>query len=156
MTGPKIIAINEFLDDRGNLSFSNDEIWSFFNIKRFYFVSNNNINFIRAWHGHCEESKIFIPIIGNFKIGLPKLSILDQKDVYDGRKQVWLKNDPEIFYLNPNKMLFIPKGYANGFMNLMAENKLLVLSDKTLDESKGDDYRFEWNYFENFWKIEYR
>ena len=51
---PIIITGNTSLDDRGVVKFIND--FKFDNIKRFYIVKNHQQNFIRAWHGHKNES----------------------------------------------------------------------------------------------------
>jgi dTDP-4-dehydrorhamnose 3,5-epimerase len=40
-------------------------------------------------------------------------------------------------------VLFIPPGYANGFMSLTAQLKLMFFSTSTLEESAGDDIRFD-------------
>jgi hypothetical protein len=40
-------------------------------------------------------------------------------------------------------------------MNLSADAILLVYSSTSLEESKGDDYRFEFDYW-NPWEIEQR
>ena len=63
----------------------------------------------------------------------------------------------EKYILSSNKpsILYIPKGYANGFMNLTKDTKIMFLSTSTLEESKGDDYRFGYNYW-NIWNIDQR
>ena len=48
--------------------------------------------------------------------------------------------------------LYIPAGYANGFMTLSTDAKLLVFSSTTVEESQGDDYRFAYDYW-NPWNI---
>ena len=61
-------------------------------------------------------------------------------------KKIFLsENNPQI--------LFVPKGYANGIMNLEPNSKLLVFSDMTLLESGNDDYRFAYDYW-NIWQID--
>jgi dTDP-4-dehydrorhamnose 3,5-epimerase len=47
---------------------------------------------------------------------------------------------------------YIPAGYANGFMTLSDDTQILVFSSTTLEESQGDDYRFEFDYW-NPWEI---
>ena len=61
-----IILLNGGLavDDRGQVSFVND--FHFENVKRFYMVSNHKQGFIRAWHGHKNESKYVSVVSGCF------------------------------------------------------------------------------------------
>ena len=53
------------------------------------------------------------------------------------------------------KVLFIPAGYANGFMSLTDDTRLIFFSTSTLDESKEDDVRYDARYW-NIWTIEER
>lgn len=67
--------------------------------------------------------------------------------------------DPEKFVLSSEKpsILYIPPGYANGFKTLTEDTILMFFSTSTLEESKGDDIRFDWDYFGcDFWKAEQR
>jgi dTDP-4-dehydrorhamnose 3,5-epimerase len=52
-------------------------------------------------------------------------------------------------------VLYIPPGYANGFKNLEDETIIMFFSTSTLEESKGDDIRFEWDKW-NIWEDDYR
>ena len=40
-------------------------------------------------------------------------------------------------------VLYIPSGYANGFMSLTEDLKLMFFSTTSLAESQGDDFRFD-------------
>jgi len=51
--------------------------------------------------------------------------------------------------------VFIPAGYANGFMSLSEDTRLMFFSTSTLEESKGDDFRYDALYW-NPWDIEER
>ncbi len=55
---------------------------------------------------------------------------------------------------NPS-VLFIPPGYANGFMSLTADARLVFFSTASLEESRADDVRFDARTW-NPWKIEER
>jgi len=46
-----------------------------------------------------------------------------------------------------------PAGYANGFMSLTGDARLIFFSDVTLAESKGDDYRYDARYWD-IWTID--
>jgi len=101
---PTIFTGDKFVDDRGILSFVNS--FCFNNVKRFYQVENHNKNFIRAWHGHLKEGKYVYVCNGSALVGA-----------------VNIKNDENTiskFVLSSDKpsILWIPPGYANGFMNL--------------------------------------
>jgi len=136
MTKPEIIEGNIAVDDRGNLRFCNDFNFAEKGIKRFYQVENIDKNVIRAFHAHLNEKKyVFVPK-GCFKVICVKLD-------KDGRMGI----TPETFILSDKKpsILFIPNGYANGFMDLEGDGIIQFFSTSTLEESKNDDIRFEWD-----------
>ena len=123
---------NNFTDLRGNLKCIND--FNFKNIKRFYHISNHELNFVRAWHGHKKESKYFYATSGKFLLGQVNLNT----------------NKISKFFLNSEipQIIHIPKNHANGFMNLSENASIMVFSDRTLKQSIEDDIRFphdKWN-----------
>lgn len=143
---PTVLNGGHSIDDRGTVSFFNEidlTEW-----KRFYVVSNHQIGFIRAWHGHKHECKMVIPLTGASLVASVKI------DDWDNPKT---DVPPHKFVLSADspRSLFIPNGYANGFKTLTADAKLLFLSSSTLEESAADDYRFDWKLW-NPWEIEYR
>ena len=129
------------IDDRGKLSFINQPI----SFKRLYFISNHKSHFIRSWHAHKLEEKYVTVIQGSAIISAVKIDNWDNpnKDLI-----------PERFILSAEKpqLLWIPKGYANGFMTLSINTIILFLSTSTLEESKNDDFRYPFNYW-NCWEI---
>ena len=138
--------IDTAVDDRGYLRFCNS--FDLTKYVRFYDVTNYQSNFIRAWHGHKKESKAAIVREGSAMICLVKI---------DNWKKPSKKLEIKKFFLsqkNP-KILEIPAGYANGFMSLEPNTKITFYSDKNTKDSLGDDYRFDYNFW-NPWKIEYR
>ena len=145
-TTPTLIQGGKSIDDRGSLSFNNEVVLSSF--QRFYAIENHKQGFIRAWHGHLKESKLFVPLKGSFLVAAVPLD-----------HPINPSKDNEIYKTvlseSGAKSLFIPKGYANGFMNLSADAVLLVFSSSTLEESKDDDFRFNFDYW-NAWNIEQR
>ena len=144
--GPKLIKGGLAVDDRGVVSFVND--FNFQNVKRFYAVENHKQGFIRAWHGHKNEGKYVL---------LSKGSALVCAVEIDNWENPSKNLEVHRFVLsdkNPS-VLFIPKGYANGFMSLSEDAKLIFFSTSTLEESLGDDLRFESRYW-NPWTIEER
>lgn len=128
-----------FADDRGFLRFIND--FDFNEVKRFYQVENHSKNFIRAWHGHKREGKYVYVVRGSALIGAVNL---DSEEIY---KTTLTSQSPSI--------LFIPPGFANGFKTLEENTILMFFSTSTLEESKGDDIRFEYDKW-NIWEEDYR
>lgn len=132
------------VDDRGSLRFVND--FDFANVKRFYQVENHRVGFIRAWHGHQKEGKyVYVPS-GSALIGVVPIDA-EPGDMSNVQKYVLSSKNPSV--------LFIPAGNYNGFMNLEENTKVLFFSTSTLDESKGDDIRKEYDTW-NIWEEDFR
>jgi len=124
-------------DDRGSVSFVNDFDFISSGIKRFYQVKNVANNVVRAFHGHEKETKyVFVPQ-GCVKIICSKM---------DNRQLTGL---PTTYILHSAKpsILKIPAGYANGFKALEDNTTIIFFSSSSLEESKGDDFRFAWDFF---------
>lgn len=139
----EVISGNRFCDDRGFLSFINDLDISKY--KRFYLVQNHRANFVRAWHGHKFESKAVICLQGAAKIAIRPFPPAEIEDL-------------EVKILSGDKpeAVIIPAGYYNGAMTLTEDCILMYLSDKTLEESHGDDYRMPWDWIPGVWDIHQR
>lgn len=136
---------DEFVDERGSVSFVNDFIFD--NVKRFYIIKHAQPYTIRAWQAHKNETKFFFALNSEFIIKLIKIdnweNPLQESEIVEYKLS---RKD--------NSILVIPKGYANGFINLESNSELLVFSSSTLDESLKDDYRFDKDYFVNCgWEI---
>ena len=55
------------------------------------------------------------------------------------------------------QVLFIPPGHANGFRPLQRDTRIIFFSTSTLQESKGDDYRYPADYWgKDVWEVENR
>jgi len=131
------------VDERGELLFCND--FDMKSIRRFYQIRNHGPRFIRAWHGHKEETKFFSVSFGAALVAAVKIENWDSPD----------KNRAVDRFILSDKepgILAIPPGYANGSMTLAPETRIVVFSDRTLAESKGDDYRYDAHYW-NPWTI---
>ena len=134
------------VDDRGELVYFND--FNLEKIKRFYIVSNHNINFVRAWHGHKNENKWIYLIDG---------SALILKIKIDN----WENPSKDLFYekfllsYKIPKILHIPHGHVHGFKTLQYNTKLLIFSDTLLKDSLHDDIRFDAYYWDH-WNIKER
>lgn len=147
---PEILNGGIAVDDRGNLKFIND--FNFKNVKRMYQVENISKDVIRAFHGHMLEGKyVYVPK-GTIKIVCCK--------IIDKDKSININaNSPHEFILSSLKpsILWIPEGYANGFKALEDNTIIQFFSTSTLEESKGDDYRFDWYICgEEIWKTKNR
>ena len=133
-------------DDRGALSFINDLDLSVF--KRFYIVENHAQGFVRAWHGHKKEAKAVVVVSGAALVAAVKIDNWDKpsKDL-EVQRTVLSSEKPGA--------LLIPAGYANGFMTLTGGAKVMFLSTSSLEESAGDDFRFDAKHWDP-WQIEQR
>lgn len=133
------------IDDRGEVGFVNG--FKFENVKRFYIVSNHKAGFIRAWHGHQKESKYVTVVDGAAIIAAVPIANWEHPS----------KNaDISRYILSASKpsVLFIPKGYANGFMSLTEHTKLMFFSTATLEESMEDDIRYDSHYWDPWHIVE--
>jgi dTDP-4-dehydrorhamnose 3,5-epimerase-like enzyme len=130
-------------DDRGELSFVND--FQFQDVKRFYLVSNHAAGFVRAWHAHRHEAKYVTVVSGAALIGAIRIDNWENpsKDLFVHRN-VLSAHKPQV--------IFIPAGFANGFMSLTADAKILFFSTASLEESRDDDIRYDARYWD-IWNI---
>lgn len=136
---------DKFVDDRGEICFVND--FNFDSVRRFYIVRNHSRNFVRAWHGHLNEGKYVYCVSGSAIVAAIRMEDME-------------KDNPVIFRtilssISPT-VLFIPAGYANGFMSLVDDMSLIFFSTSTLDQSKNDDTRYSADKFRHVWKVEER
>lgn len=133
------------MDDRGILRFVND--FDLRNVKRFYQVENFDVNTIRAFHGHLKEGKY---------VYVPCGSIILCAVYLDNISSPARSNPVSRVILSAAKpqIAFIPPKHANGFKVLEENTKILFFSTATLDESKGDDYRYPHDYWgEDVWRV---
>ena len=132
------------VDDRGSLRFVND--FNFEGVKRFYQVENHRRGFIRAWHGHKNEGKYVWVTSGSALVGVVPLDA-KEGDLEATKKFVLSDKSPSV--------LWIPSGNFNGFMSLEENTKIMFFSTSTLDESKDDDIRKEYDVW-NIWDENFR
>jgi dTDP-4-dehydrorhamnose 3,5-epimerase-like enzyme len=131
---PKLLTGDLAVDDRGTVTFVND--FDFSGVKRFYTVRNHRAGFVRAWHAHRREAKYVTVVAGCALVGA--VAIDD-----------WERPSPDLpvkrFVLSADKpcVLYIPSGFANGFMSLTADAQLVFFSTADLQESRGDDVRYD-------------
>jgi dTDP-4-dehydrorhamnose 3,5-epimerase-like enzyme len=134
------------VDDRGQLAFVNT--FGFEGVKRFYAVSNHRSGFVRAWHAHRREAKYVHLARGSAIVGAVRVDDFEKPS----------RDLPvERFVLSSAKpsVLYIPAGYANGFMSLTPDALLYYFSTSTIDESRGDDVRYPARHWD-CWQVEER
>lgn len=142
---PTVITGNLFTDDRGTLGFVNE--FKFDKVKRFYTVTNHSKNFIRAWHGHKQEAKYVTVVSGCALVAVTPLSSFDvnKEKAPEVTKYVLTDNKPTVVY--------IPPGYANGFMSLTDNTIMIYFSAAEMGEFTDDDVRFPYNEIPGVWEI---
>jgi dTDP-4-dehydrorhamnose 3,5-epimerase len=128
-------------DDRGTVKFVNE--FDFKNVKRFYQVENHRRGFIRAWHAHRAEGKyVYVPY------GAALIGVVEFENPRATPSQY-------ILCAELPRVLWIPPGYANGAMTLRERTIIQYFSTATMEETKGDDIRFEYNKWD-IWQEDYR
>jgi dTDP-4-dehydrorhamnose 3,5-epimerase len=142
----KLLRGGVAVDDRGEVGFVND--FDFTGVKRFYTVCNHRAGFIRAWHGHRHEAKYATVVSGAMLVCCVAVDDWDNPSAdLPVQRFVLCARTPAV--------LHIPAGFANGFMSLTDDAKIIFFSTSTLQESLSDDIRFparKWNP----WTIEER
>ena len=140
---PLLITGSLSVDDRGEVRYIND--FDMKSVRRFYTVSNHKQGFIRAWHAHKKECKYVTVVSGAAIIGAVRIDNW-------GNPSKKLKVNRFVLSETKPTVLYIPNGYANGFMNLTADTKIMFFSNSTLEESLGDDVRYDADYW-NPWQV---
>lgn len=136
MTGvePVLYGGGLAVDDRGEVGFVNG--FDFAGVKRFYTVRNHRSGFVRAWHAHRREAKWVTVVAGAALVGAVPIDDWDHPSPSQPvRRYVLSALQPAV--------LGIPAGWANGFMSLTADTRLVFFSTATLDESREDDVRYD-------------
>ena len=138
---PEVISGSVHTDQRGSISFVND--FTFAGIKRFYTIEPADSTIIRAWQGHRYESKWFHVVAGSFKVVAVKVDNWESPS--DGCEMF----EYDLSAGTP-AVLHIPSGYANGFKALEPGSRVMIFSDFTVQQSVGDDYRYDQNKWYNW------
>lgn len=143
---PVLIKGGLAVDDRGTVSFANE--FNFESVKRFYAVENHKRGFVRAWHAHRKEAKYVMVVKGSAVVAAVKIDNWENPSID-------LKVNRFVLSEKTPSVLFIPAGYANGFMSLTDDAKLLFFSTSELKDSLNDDIRYDAHYWEA-WQVEER
>lgn len=139
MESVRLIEGGLAVDDRGAVSFVNG--FEFAGVRRFYGVSNHRPGFVRAWHAHRKEEKYVHVARGTALVAAVRIDDWE-------RPSKELPIERYVLSAERPAVLYIPKGYANGFMSLTADAFLLFFSTATLEESRGDDVRYDARYWD--------
>jgi dTDP-4-dehydrorhamnose 3,5-epimerase-like enzyme len=145
---PHLIPGGLSVDTRGEVLFANGFDPSFAGIRRVYLTSNHGAGIVRAWHWHEREAKYVTAVSGSALVGAVEVPDWQHPDSDSAVDQFVLS------VLKP-AVLFIPPGYANGWMSLTSDCQLLWFSTATLDESRVDDVRFPARFWD-CWQAEER
>ncbi|MEJ2647037.1 MAG: dTDP-4-dehydrorhamnose 3,5-epimerase family protein [Sedimentisphaerales bacterium] len=140
---PYIIEGGLAVDDRGEIAFVNG--FDFDSVRRFYVVSNHKAGFVRAWHAHKKEAKYVTALSGTALVGTVEIDNWEKPSVV-------LKAGRYVISANKPSVLYIPPGYANGFMSLSSDLKLIFFSTSTLEDSANDDFRYDSRYWD-IWNV---
>ena len=143
---PKLIDGGIAVDDRGQLIFANDFVLSEY--RRFYMIKNHSPQFVRAWHGHKLEGKAIVVAEGAAVVGAVRI------DDWDNPSSSLVPHRHVLTAKKPS-VLLIPPGYANGIMTLSEGTIVCVFSSSSVEESRGDDYRFPSRLWD-IWGVEER
>lgn len=134
----------KFTNEKGTIKFVND--FKLSKYKRFYAIEMPKKKIIRAFHGHIKESKAVYVASGSVLLNYVKLT-----DKINPSKKA--KVNKIILKSESPQIVLIPKGFANGIMSLEKNTQVIFFSDKTVNESEKDDYRFSEDYWgEEIWK----
>jgi dTDP-4-dehydrorhamnose 3,5-epimerase-like enzyme len=145
-TEPVILPGGLAVDDRGEVGFVNG--FDFAGVKRFYTVHNHRAGFVRAWHAHRREAKYVTAVSGASLVAAVPIDDWD----HPSASQPVVRH---VLSAAAPRVLFIPAGYANGFMSLTEDARLVFFSTATLDESGNDDIRYDSRHWD-IWTIEER
>lgn len=129
-----LIKGNNFIDNRGSLSFVN--AFTLHDVKRFYEISPKDTTIVRAWQAHKEECKWFYCTSGSFIVKTVRI------DDFKNPSNDLIVNSYELNESEP-QVLFIPGGFANGFKATSERSKLMVFSNFELEASITDDFRYD-------------
>jgi len=136
---PRLFEATTFSDVRGNVQHFGD--LSLSGSKRMYFIENSEVGRLRGWHGHRFEHKAFTCVRGKVVIRSVEIANWERPERLS-RMQSWILDG------QTKQLLVIPGGFANSIESLERGSIVLVQSNKTIDESLADDYRWAEDYFE--------
>ena len=146
MSEPVLYTGDVAVDDRGELTFVNE--FDFAGVKRFYTVRNHRAGFVRAWHAHRREAKCMTVVTGAALVGAVAIDDWDAPSRDAPVKRF-------VLAAHRPRVLYVPPGYANGFMSLTADAHVVFFSTSTIEDSLTDDVRYDARHWD-IWTVEER
>jgi oxalate decarboxylase/phosphoglucose isomerase-like protein (cupin superfamily) len=129
----KIIELPKILDERGNLSFLEEDRHVPFKIERVYWIYDVPGGEVRGGHSYYKNEEIIIALSGSFDV------ILDNGI------------DTEAFSLNrSNYGLYVPKGIWRHMENFSTNSLGFIIASTNFDET---DYERDYSRFQSSIKI---
>jgi len=133
---PAIFPGGTHVDERGSLKFNNGLSQLGFDVKRFFLIEPKGF---RGWNGHREEEKLFTVVNGCVTICVVKPDSWENPST--------MLPISEYVLVNNGDTLYVPGGYATAFLGPEGPNTVLVHSNKSLEESIEDSYKFPPTYW---------
>jgi dTDP-4-dehydrorhamnose 3,5-epimerase-like enzyme len=143
---PLLIEGGCAVDDRGAVRFVNG--FDMRDVRRFYTVTNHRAGFVRAWHAHRREAKYVTVAQGAAVVGAVRV------DDWEAPSRGLPVSRMVLSAARP-AVLYVPAGYANGFMTLSDDTLVIFYSTATLEESRSDDVRYDARHWD-VWEVEER
>ena len=127
MKNPLIINLPKFLDERGNLSFIEEEKHIPFKIARSYWIYDVPGGEIRGGHAYKENQEFIVALSGSFDI------ILDNG------------YEKQTFHLNRSYYgLYVPKGWWRSMENFSTNSLALIVASTPYSK---EDYIYDYDEF---------
>lgn len=146
MAEPRRIKGGLAVDDRGEVGFVNE--FDFDGVRRFYTVRNHRRGLVRAWHAHRREGKYVTVVDGAALVCGVEI------DDWEAPSRD-LPVHRHVLSAAAPSVLWLPPGYANGFMSLTDDARLVFFSTSTLEQSLDDDVRYDARHWDP-WRVEER
>lgn len=157
-----------FSDDRGgifcDITSGSEKLTG--GIKRVYMCKNTDKGIIRGFHYHEFEEKLFYVPQGTIKFVLIKMIVeqamylsehTHENSFYADELDEW-EITVKTLSEHSHEALYVPAGYANGWISLEDDSILIGCSNKTIEESVKDDIKInpDLDVFDEYWQIKNR
>lgn len=132
MKQPQIINLPKFLDERGNLSFIEEEKHIPFKIARSYWIYDVPGGEVRGGHAYKENQEFIVALSGSFDV------ILDNGE------------EKQTFHLNRSYYgLYVPKGWWRSMENFSTNSLALVVASIPYQK---EDYIYDYEEYKKMKK----
>lgn len=132
MKQPQIINLPKFLDERGNLSFIEEEKHIPFKIARSYWIYDVPGGEVRGGHAYKENQEFIVALSGSFDV------ILDNGE------------EKQTFHLNRSYYgLYVPRGWWRSMENFSTNSLALVVASIPYQK---EDYIYDYEEYKKMKK----